>query len=78
VKRLLVTLTAAATIALGVTGPAFADSGAPGTTFPEQPGGHPQTACGAIATNPGLGLVKASPTALAILTPLYSDACLGG
>jgi hypothetical protein len=67
-----------ATLALGA-GPALADAGAPGTTFPEQPGGHVATGCGAVLTNPGSGEgghAALSPTALAIVGGLIEDACL--
>lgn len=62
---------------------AFADAGAPGSTFPEQPGSHPQTACGAVTSNPGTGAggsagAHASPTAGAITMGLLVDACFGG
>jgi hypothetical protein len=62
---------------------ALADPGAPGTTFPEQPGTHGQTACAAVTTNPGSGAggqagQVISPTAGAILTGLVQDACFGG
>ena len=30
-------------------GPALADAGAPGTTFPEQPGSQPQAGCAALS-----------------------------
>jgi hypothetical protein len=80
-KRLGVTLTVAATIALTASGSALADQGAPGTTFPEQPGSHAQTACQTIAANPGTGTGGAaatheSGTAGAIMTGLYTDACV--
>jgi hypothetical protein len=58
--------------------PALADPGAPGTTFPEQPGTHLQTACTAVTTNPGQGLEHDSPTAAGIQTGLIEDACFGG
>ena len=69
----------AATLALGA-GPALADAGAPGTTFPEQPGTPP--GCEAVTTNPGTGpggqgVVHFSDTAGGILGPLITDACFG-
>lgn len=59
---------------------ALAVPGAPGTTFPEQPGTHPQTACMAVTTNPGSGATGRageviSPTAGAIVGGLVQDAC---
>jgi hypothetical protein len=61
---------------------AWGDAGPPGTTFPEQPGSHPATACSAVASNPGTGFggafsQNASPTAIGIVGGLYADACLG-
>jgi hypothetical protein len=67
----------AATLALGA-GPALADAGAPGTTFPEQPGDSGATACEAVVTNPGTGMdghAAFSPTALAIVGGVITDAC---
>ena len=78
------TLTIAVTAGLlaAGTGVAAADPGAPGSTFPEQPGTHPATACAAVGSNPGTGpggaFESASPGALAILAGLYGDVCLEG
>jgi hypothetical protein len=82
-KRHILTCVAVLTLSLAAAGSARADSGAPGSTFPEQPGSHMQTACTALATNAGTspgGVVEqnVSGTALAILNGLYIDACLGG
>ena len=49
---------------------------APGD-FPEQPGDHLATACPAIVSH-NQGIMHNSPTALAITTDLYLDACFGG
>jgi hypothetical protein len=73
---------AVAALAIGA-GPAVADRGAPGTTFPEQPNGNVGTACAAVNTNPGTGVgghaeAHLSPTAGVILTGLLEDACVGG
>jgi hypothetical protein len=57
--------------------PALADPGAPGTTFPEQPGTHVQTACTAVTTGPGQGFSHAAPNATGTLTGLIGDACGG-
>jgi len=54
----------------------LADPGAPGTTFPEQPGGNVETACQAVLSNPGEG--PGSPVAQAITGGLVEDACFGG
>ncbi len=75
-RRLLGALAIAAVIA-AVPGPAFADAGEPGTTFPEQPGSNVQTACTAVTTSPSEG-ENASPTAGAITSGLLVDACFGG
>jgi hypothetical protein len=63
--------------------PALGDAGAPGTTFPEQPGTAVQGACAAVTSNPGTGPGGAaganfSPTAGAITSGLITDACFGG
>jgi hypothetical protein len=74
------TAVVAGALALGA-GPALADAGAPGTTFPEQPNGNVGTGCTAVTTNPGSGAGGAanfSDTALGILGPLITDACFGG
>jgi len=81
-KRRILTGVAVLTLSLAAAGSARADAGAPGSTFPEQPGDHMQTACTALATNPATspgGVVEqhTSGTALAILNGLYLDACLG-
>ena len=57
--------------------PALADPGAPGTTFPEQPGTHVQTACTAVTTCPGQAFSHAAPNAIGTLTGLIGDACGG-
>jgi hypothetical protein len=80
VKRYLLALTVAV---LAGAGPALADAGAPGSTFPEQPGTNAQTACTAVTSNPGTGFggqagQNASPTALVIVNGLLVDACFGG
>lgn len=79
-KRYLVAL---ATAALLGAAPAFADAGAPGTTYPEQPGSHNAGGCAAVTSNPGSGPGGAagqhsSPTAAAITAGLLTDACFGG
>lgn len=56
--------------------PASVAAAAPGE-FPEQPGDHLSTACTAVLSH-GQGLTHQSPTANAIVTPLYVDACLEG
>jgi hypothetical protein len=74
------TAVVASALALGAA-PALADSGAPGTTFPEQPNGNVATGCTAIATNPGTsmgGHANFSPTAGAITFGLLTDACVPG
>jgi hypothetical protein len=55
--------------------PAAADRGAPGATFPEQPGAHLSAGCSAVLSNPGATTAPLSATAEAITTGLISDAC---
>jgi hypothetical protein len=65
-------------VAIAAT-PAAADRGAgPGTTFPEQPGSHPSTACSAIGSNPGATTAPRSDRAAQITTGNFADACFGG
>jgi hypothetical protein len=59
-------------------GPAFADAGAPGSTYPEQPGTNVAGGCAAVVANSGTGIANRSPTALDIALGLVLDACLGG
>jgi hypothetical protein len=59
-------------------GPALADPGAPGTTFPEQPGSNPQGACVALLSNPGAPSAPRAGTAAEITNGLVLDACFGG
>ena len=82
-KRRILTGVAIVALSLATAGSAAADRGAPGSTFPEQPGDHMQNACTVVGTNPGTGVggvifEHAAPNALAILNGLYTDACLGG
>ena len=82
-RRLALSAITAAALLAAVATPALANAGAPGTTFPEQPGTHPANACRAITTNPGTGAggaftTNASPTAQIIATGLLTDACFGG
>ena len=81
-KRLVTAIVAVLAIAATTATAGFADAGAPGSTFPEQPGMHTQTACAAVLSNPGTGAGGAaghmSATAGAITTGLVVDACLGG
>jgi hypothetical protein len=82
-KRSILTVTVTAALMATGTGVASADPGAPGATYPEQPGGHGATACSAVAGNPGTGIggafeQNAASGAVAILGGLYTDACLGG
>lgn len=78
-RRSMVSLLAAAVIALAAPGAVLADAGSPGSTFPEQPGRPP--GCDAVLSNPGTGPGghgMASATALAIINGLVTDACFGG
>jgi hypothetical protein len=69
------TAVVAAALAVGA-GPALADAGAPGATFPEQPNGNMASACAALASNPSQG-DHSSDTANAIKLGLVHDACFG-
>ena len=74
----LASVAASIAIAALTAGPALADSGTPGTTFPEQPATNVQSGCTALLSNPGAVSAPASPTATAIQQGLFADACLGG
>ena len=76
-KRITTTGLSIAVLAL-MASPALADSGAPGTTFPKQPGSHPQAGCAALLSNPGARSAPRSATAFTITNGLFSDACFGG
>jgi hypothetical protein len=74
----ITTIVASIAIAALAASPALADPGAPGTTFPEQPGTHPQTACAALVSNSGALSAPRSQTAFAITNGVLGDACFGG
>jgi hypothetical protein len=57
------------------TGPAFADVGAPGSTFPEQPGSHVATGCAAVGAHTGTAAASMSGVAADITSGLFADAC---
>ena len=76
-RRIVSILVAAAFMAIGAS-PALGDAGAPGETFPEQPGTHVAKACESITTNPGTGMEghsRLSPKADGIVFGLLGDAC---
>ena len=73
-----ITFSATVAVAAIFAGPALADPGAPGTTFPEQPGAHPQAACAAIVSNSRALSAPRSATAFEITNGILSDACFGG
>ena len=82
-KRRILTVTVTASLIAAGTGVAWADAGPPGSTFPEQPGENPATACFAVGTNPGSGFggtaqQNIAPVAGATITGLYGDVCLDG
>jgi hypothetical protein len=81
-KRIILTISAAALLALWAPAAVLADAGAPGSTYPEQPGANVGNACATITSNPGTGTGgqagHASQTAAAIVSGLLVDACLGG
>jgi hypothetical protein len=74
-KRISAALAVAA-IAVAAA-PAAADPGAPGSTFPEQPGDSVQGACSAILASPAQGLANRAPVANTITLGLFNDACFG-
>jgi hypothetical protein len=75
-KRISAALAVAALAIAAV--PAAADPGAPGTTFPEQPGSHTSAGCSAVLSNPGATTAPLSATADAIVSGLIVDACFDG
>ena len=75
-KRISAALAVAA-IAVSAA-PAAADRGAPGSTFPEQPGDNVQGGCAAILASPAQGLANRAPVANTITLALFNDACFGG
>lgn len=83
-RRLTVSVLATAALMVATSSIALADPGPPGTTFPEQPGEKPATACAKLISNPGTGLeggasgAHISPTAAAITMGLLADGCFGG
>jgi hypothetical protein len=74
----ITTIVASIALAALAAGPALADSGAPGTTFPEQPGSQPQTACAALVSKSGALSAPRSEPAFTITNGLFGDACFGG
>jgi hypothetical protein len=81
--RLTIAVFATAALMAATSGVALADRGAPGSTFPEQPGTNPASACATLVTNPGTGVDGVSgdhlsPTAQTITTALLADGCFGG
>jgi hypothetical protein len=73
-----IAICATVAVAAVAAGPAQADPGSPGTTFPEQPGTNNQQSCAAILSNPGATTAPRSLQASKITTNLFVDACLGG
>jgi hypothetical protein len=76
--RRLIAIVASALLLAAAAGPALADAGAPGSTYPEQPGSHVQNACAAILSSPSQAESHESPVAATILGGLLVDACFGG
>ena len=74
----ITTVVASVAIAALAASPALADPGTPGTTFPEQPGTQPQTACAALVSNSSALSAPRSQTAFAITNGVLGDACFGG
>ena len=75
-RRLAVFVVFVAGVVVGA-GPALADAGAPGSTFPEQPKGNVSNACATVLSNPSQGFHDSS-VAAAIKAGLVTDACFGG
>jgi hypothetical protein len=71
---ILASVAASIAIAALTASPALADRGAPGTTFPEQPGTHVQSGCAAVMASAAVG-APLSMRAGAITTGLLTDAC---
>ena len=72
----LATLSTTAALAAAFAGSASAAPATPGTTFPEQPGTHTQSACTALLFNSGALTAPRSETAFAITNAVLVDACL--
>jgi hypothetical protein len=79
-KRVLLASLGSAVFAVVTAAPALADAGAPGSTFPEQPGTHVAQACATAPTSPGATqfFANGSATAQTIVLGIIADACLGG
>ena len=78
-RRLLAVVSTAVVIWIGPATAALADPGAPGHTFPEQPGGNLATACVAVDAAPATGGgTSNNVTAFTIISGLLVDACAGG
>jgi hypothetical protein len=82
-KRRILAFAVTAAALTATAGVASADRGAPGTTFPDQPGEHTATACAMVGSNPGTGVggafeQHASLKAASIVSALYADVCLSG
>ena len=73
-RKALAAVGIATVIALSA-GPAFADRGAPGTTYPEN---NNTSGCGAVLSAPSASGVHQSGTAHNITLGLIIDACFGG
>lgn len=77
-KRITTAVGLSIAVLVLTAGPALADAGAPGTTFPEQPGSQPQTGCAALSSNSGALSAPRAGMAFAITNGLLDDACFGG
>jgi hypothetical protein len=76
--RQLIAIVASALLLAAAAGPVSADSGAPGSTYPEQPGNNVQNACATILSSPSQAGSNQSSVAGTILNGLLVDACFGG
>jgi hypothetical protein len=75
-RRITSIVVSVAVAAVGAS-PALANPGAPGTTFPEQPGSNPQAGCAALLSDAAALSAPRSATASTITNGLFGDACLG-
>jgi hypothetical protein len=74
-KQRMVAAAAALVLFAATASPAFADRGAPGSTFPEQPGTHIAIGCATVLANVVTGATNDSDVAFAIQSGLIADAC---
>lgn len=76
-RRVVAALLSASALLTAGAGPALADPGSPGSTFPERPGNN-LAGCNAILNLPTSGIDNNADVAANIVTGLTVDACFGG